>query len=188
MCAGEAVHFLANLEGRVNVTSSSYCLSTAHGTIMGQPVAVIASGIGPGTAALCLMEILQCRYNESHCMTYHPKSIACKACCAKHATGDAVVSHLVSSICANAGGLMLAKSYFEGILYGQLSPLLVVTNKNARTTYTCSCVTCLQAWRHSCFLLCASACMSQVSRPPAQLKCLLQVSIGSTTKTLVICL
>ena len=61
LATGEAVHYLANLEGRVNVTSSSYCLSTAYGSLMGQPVAVIASGIGPGTAALCLMELLQCR-------------------------------------------------------------------------------------------------------------------------------
>lgn len=63
---GEAIHYLANLEGRVNVSSPSYCLSTAHGTLMGQAVAIIASGIGPGTAALCLMEVLQCRYDHVH--------------------------------------------------------------------------------------------------------------------------
>ena len=64
---------------------------------MGQPVAVIASGIGPGTAALCLMEILQCRYDESRFMTYQTESIARKAFCAKHAVSDAVVSHLAWS-------------------------------------------------------------------------------------------
>lgn len=65
-CVGEAIHYIANLEGRVNVSSPSYCLSTAHGTLMGQAVAIIASGIGPGTAALCLMEVLQCRYDHAH--------------------------------------------------------------------------------------------------------------------------
>ena len=58
---GEAVHYLNNLQGRVNVTSSSFCLSMAYGTLMGNPVLVVASGIGPGTAALCAMELLQCR-------------------------------------------------------------------------------------------------------------------------------
>ena len=59
--AGEAVHYLNNLQGRVNVTSSSFCLSLAYGDILGNPVLVVASGIGPTTAALCTMELLQCR-------------------------------------------------------------------------------------------------------------------------------
>ena len=58
---GEAVHYLSNLQGRVNVTGSSFCLSLAYGSILGSPVLVVASGIGPGTAALCIMELLQCR-------------------------------------------------------------------------------------------------------------------------------
>ena len=59
--AGEAVHYLNNLQNRVNVTSSGYCLSMAYGTLMGNPVLVVASGIGPVTAALCALELLQCR-------------------------------------------------------------------------------------------------------------------------------
>lgn len=55
------MHYLSNLQNRVNVTGSSFCLSLAHGTLLGSPVLVVASGIGPGTAALCTMELLQCR-------------------------------------------------------------------------------------------------------------------------------
>lgn len=58
---GEARHFLHNLQSGVNLTGSSFCLSMAHGSILGKPTMVVASGIGPGTAALCVMELLQCR-------------------------------------------------------------------------------------------------------------------------------
>ena len=58
---GEARHFLNNLQSRINVTGDSFCLSMAHGSILGSPTMVVASGIGPGTAALCVMELLQCR-------------------------------------------------------------------------------------------------------------------------------
>ena len=58
---GEARHFLHNFKSGVNVTSGSFCLSMAHGSILGKPTMVVASGIGPGTAALCVMELLQCR-------------------------------------------------------------------------------------------------------------------------------
>ncbi|DBA88459.1 TPA: hypothetical protein ACH3X2_004945 [Trebouxia sp. C0005] len=57
---GEAVHYLANLQNRVNVTSSSFCLSMAYGTLLGNQVMVVATGIGPTTAALCTLELLQC--------------------------------------------------------------------------------------------------------------------------------
>ena len=33
----------------------------AYGTLLGNPVMVVASGIGPTTAALCALELLQCR-------------------------------------------------------------------------------------------------------------------------------
>ena len=55
------MHFLNNLQNRVNVSSSGFCLSMAYGTLMGNPVLVVASGIGPVTAALCALELLQCR-------------------------------------------------------------------------------------------------------------------------------
>ena len=52
---------MANLQNRVNVTSSSFCLSMAYGALLGNPVMVVATGIGPTTAALCALELLQCR-------------------------------------------------------------------------------------------------------------------------------
>ncbi len=55
------MHYLANLQNRANVTSSSFCLSMAYGTLLGNPVMIVASGIGPTTAALCALELLQCR-------------------------------------------------------------------------------------------------------------------------------
>jgi len=82
------VHYLANLQNRVNVTSSSFCLSMAYGTLLGNPVMVVASGIGPTTAALCALELLQCR-SGVHLTSLTPTAnqAACLSCATNGKSG-----------------------------------------------------------------------------------------------------
>lgn len=57
----EAAFLLHNLKDRKDLKGgSSLCPSRSTGTIMGQPVVVITTGIGPTPAALCTTEVLMC--------------------------------------------------------------------------------------------------------------------------------
>ena len=41
-------------------TGNTVCVERAYGTIMGQNITVVSSGIGPQNSALCTFELLQC--------------------------------------------------------------------------------------------------------------------------------
>lgn len=57
----------------------------AYGTLLGNPVMVVASGIGPTTAALCALELLQCR-SGMHLTSLTPlaNQVACLSCATLH--------------------------------------------------------------------------------------------------------
>lgn len=88
------MHFLSNLQSRVNVTGSSFCQSLAHGSVLGNPTLVVASGIGPGTAALCVMELLQCRSAAARSITHHSN---CKAPRGYHSATDLAMVRLANT-------------------------------------------------------------------------------------------
>lgn len=59
--SAEAKYYIQNLENATEVApGQSICVNRAYGTIMGQNVTVISSGINAQSSALCTLEVLSC--------------------------------------------------------------------------------------------------------------------------------
>ncbi len=72
----------------------------AYGTLLGNPVMVVASGIGPTTAALCALELLQCRsgVHLTSLLTL-ANQVACLSCASLHThTGLYILVHYTHAI------------------------------------------------------------------------------------------
>lgn len=57
----EGTFYAANLKNAVSINANdTLCASRSYGTLVGEPVILVATGIGPTAAAICLAELLQC--------------------------------------------------------------------------------------------------------------------------------